>query len=114
MERELSAFATRNNTDKWAIVVDGQYGLFATKDEAVKVYNLVGGADGSDGLADTPFGSCNILPPNSRPNWLPQFQAEMEAEELDITDYTPIDITSYIIDHWATWGVSLYRPEVIA
>lgn len=87
----ISMFATQNDTDQWAVTVDGLFGLFTTETKAQDAYNATGGHDGSDGLADTPFGSSQLLAPGYTPyDWRGDDMTETRLSErraIDICDY---------------------------
>jgi len=111
MTTKIKMFGTCNDTDKWAVCVDGYFGLFADKVSAERVYDMIGGTDGSDGLADTAFGSCCILSPGYRPNigeW-EQWQGGMDYISLhraiSIEDYivkTPIRLNYKVLPQTST------------
>jgi len=91
---EVNTFATRNDTDKWVVIVDGKFGLFASKEEAERAYNSIPGGECSDSLANIPFHSADILPPNHTP----KYQAGYEPPQgiSKISEHQPIDIKNYI------------------
>lgn len=93
--RKIKMFATHNDTDKYAVCVDGYFGLFDTEAEAKRVWDMIGGTSGSDGLADTAFGSASFL----RPGHVVKFYDESEPDGgFDrISDHQPIDIKGYIV-----------------
>lgn len=94
---KISMFATANPTDKWAVCVDGMYGLYDDEAEALTVYNTTGGYDGDDGAAGTPFGSAQFLPPHYVP--INRLTGEpMVKTRLSITG--AIDIKEYIKQEW--------------
>jgi hypothetical protein len=91
---KISMFATSNDTDRWAVCVDGYFGLFAGQPEAERVYSLIGGHEGDDGLADTAFGSAQLLPPGHVAKfiggWIPESGISL------ISEHRAIDIDGYI------------------
>jgi hypothetical protein len=95
--KKINEFATHNDTDMWAVCVDGFFGLFADKAEAQKVYESVGGDEGDDGLAETCFGSACLLPPH----YVCKFYDGTEPKGgFDrISAHRPIDIAGYIKKH---------------
>jgi len=88
---KIEMFATENDTDLWAVAVDGFFGLFKTKTEADKVYSLIGGTDDDSGdqLAETAFGAAQQIPPRYKP----------KNAKCKISDFTPINIKDYITKH---------------
>lgn len=90
---KIPTFATENDTDFWVVVVDDFFGIFKTKNEAKDVYEMIGGEDGDDGLAETPFGASQLMPPRYKPKNVLDKNWEPEAK---ISDFKPIDIKSYI------------------
>jgi len=92
--KKIRMFATANDTDKWAVCVDGFFGLFDDKTAAVKVYNLIGGESNED-LGDTAFGSCQILPPGAR-MWKVECTNPWNPEDDRISEHRAINIEDYI------------------
>ena len=94
MKTEIKIFATHNSTAKWAIVVDERIGLYDSQAEADRVYTMIGGDNGSDGLSGTPFGSCQLIPPRHECNGC------SHASHSDIADFVAqaSDIESYVAD----------------
>lgn len=94
----IPMFATANDTDQYAVCVDGRFGLFTTKEEAVRVYQLASPITGEG--YDTHFGSCEFLPPHTRPMMDLGLAAKL-GEDPDMTkacisELRSIDIESYI------------------
>lgn len=92
---KISMFSTDNDTDKYAVCVDGYFELFETSEEANRVYELTGGVDGEDGASGTPFGSVSLLPPhNDATNIFGQ------PAESKISSFSPIKMEKYIRTGW--------------
>jgi len=89
----VSTYAINNNTDKWAVIVDGYFGLFDSKEKANMVWDMIGGSDDEDGLAETPFGDAELLPPYYPKN---KSRSDINGAITYISDYKPIDIENYI------------------
>jgi hypothetical protein len=90
----LPMFGTENDTNKWAVAVDGYFGLFDDKATAEKVYQSIGGYDGADGLAGTGFSSAQILPPHYKPVYIGGWEPSGGIAKL--SEYRAIDIADYI------------------
>lgn len=84
--KKIQPFATYNDSDKWVIIVDNYFGYFDNEEKANEIYNLVGGTEESDGLAETLFCNCEILPPNYCP----------KNYKVKCSDCIAIDIVNYI------------------
>lgn len=82
-------FLTTNDTPSWAIAVDGFFGLFDDQIEALAVWSAIGGVQGSDGLAETAFGSAQILRPGE----------SRKTDKANLSAYQPIDISNYVKRH---------------
>lgn len=91
---ELLIFASHNSTDQYAILIDDRLGLYDSREEAHRVYRLIGGTDygDDDGLAETPFGACQLIPPRHR------CAGCMHDEHSDIADHVAdaTDVEAYI------------------
>jgi len=95
MKTTVKTFASENDTSMWAVVVDNFFGLFASKPEADAAYSSIGGEEGSDGLAETPFFAAEILAPGFTPHFAGDWQPEGGVSLL--SSALPIDISGYII-----------------
>lgn len=97
-ETDISMFAIHNDTDKWAVIVDGRIGLYDSEAEAEKIYDMVGGDPNvvGDELSETPFGASQILRPG--------FKCEncYHEEHDNLSDYENMagDLASYIEAEW--------------
>lgn len=87
-----SAFCTANSTNKYAVVIDGYFGLFDTLEQADDAWGETGG-EGGDDCGDTPFGYCELLPPNI--NQTRDYLGNITTN-ADLADFTPIDIKRFI------------------
>ena len=83
---QIPMFATANDTDQWAVAVDGFYELFQSEEEARAVYKSLGASPGENGLDDTPFGSAQIL----HPRW------RVTSKLSLLSDYEPENLRAYI------------------
>lgn len=86
----IPMFATCNDTDRFAVCVDGRFGLFSSREDAERVYALIGGRDEEGELEETPFGSAALLPPGGGGN---RTRAVLSA-------FAPVDIEAYIRLSW--------------
>ena len=85
---QLSAFATDNPTDKWAIVIDGVFG-YVTKAQAKEFLDTIG----KRCIDDTVFGSWKVLPPGHRCDYI---NGTRESHGVvSCADFQPIDIIDY-------------------
>lgn len=91
---KINMFGTNNDTDKYVVAVDGYFGVFDNKKDAEKAYNMIGGYEGSDGLAETPFGSAQFMPPKFTMKYRQGFEPR-EGMDL-ISKHKPINIVTYI------------------
>ena len=93
---DVQIFATHNSTNRHAVLIDGRFGLFDDLAEAERVYDLIGGDDGSDGLAETPFGSCQLVPAGY------QCKGCYHDSHTDIADHVDqaSDVEGYIFAAW--------------
>jgi hypothetical protein len=101
-------FATHNDTDKWAVCVDGFFGLVETEEEAMALDRDIlrgSSAPETDELCETPFGSAAVL----RPGYVARFfdGSEPEGGFDRISAHDPIDIADYISKNWTR---SFMRP----
>lgn len=87
----IPIFASQNDTDYFAVCVDSRFGLFPTREEAERVYALIGGYDGDDGLAETPFGSAMLIPPDG---------GCRNSTRDKLSAFAPVDIEAYIRLSW--------------
>lgn len=110
MKTRIPMFATANDTDQWAVCVDGYFGLFATQAEAQRVYGLICAA--GQHFDDTAFGSCQLLHPGYRPlNGLSATLGEpQDMTEAVLSQRRAIDIEGYILKRPARQARQ-YRPE---
>ncbi len=100
-----------NNTNMWAVIVDGRFNLFKTKAEATAVWDSVGRGPVSDELSETPFGSANLLPPGYEPNSEQIKWAENEGIAIGkLSDYRTIDIANYVKQR-PVRAIRSYKPE---
>ncbi len=95
---KIKMFGTHNDTDKWVVAVDGWFGLFSTLKQANTAYDIVGGDEGSDGLAETPFGSAQIMPPHHIIKFRDGYAPDGGFDY--ISKHKPIDIVGYIRKQW--------------
>ncbi len=88
-------FGTENDTDKWAILVDGYFELFNTEEEASKMWEALG--LNVRYAEDTLFGSFDILKPGFVPtyinDWVPpsgidKLSGKKETNLLDYKKYS--------------------------
>lgn len=75
--KTIKMFATNNSTAKWAVCVDGIFGLFDTKEKAESVYALIGNS-----IDDSPFGSCQMLPPGHVCKYINGWQPEGGCDDV--------------------------------
>lgn len=103
-------FATSNDTDKWAVCVDGFFGLFKNKSEAENAYSEIGGCDGSDGLAETPFESAELLAPNTHIKEEPWGGWKCHTK---LSEKVEINILDYIKKGWSKSYPNRLRHEEV-
>ena len=89
-EDRIPMFATRNDTDQFAVCVDGRFGLFPSREDAERVYALIGGRNEEGELEETPFGSAVLLPPGGGGN----------RTRANLSEFAPVDIEAYIRSSW--------------
>lgn len=98
--RKVPAFTTRNDTAQWAVIIDGLFALYPTREQAMAVYDAIGGQDSDDGLADTAFGSAQLLPPGYLPrNQLLPGSPSMATAKLSDTLSHQADLANYVRVH---------------
>ena len=83
----MKMFKTYNNTKKWAVCVDGKYGLVETEKEADVLWELV--MKNEYHFDNTPFGSFQIIAPMTEPT---------ATHTIPLSDFTAINIEQYILD----------------
>lgn len=96
MKNKVRIFATENDTNFFAVIVDGFFGLFATKGEADAAYANISRKQHFD---DSPFGSCEFLPPMTIPKYVGGYMPEGGLDKL--SDHKAIDIANYIARSWS-------------
>lgn len=94
---KIPMFATANNTNKWAVCVDGKFGLFDNKEEADKCYET---ATKENDISDSPFGSMQLIGPGYRP--INMLAGGEDMTRAYLSDFEPIDIEKYITNKWAS------------
>jgi len=104
---KIPMFATANNTQKWALCIDGHFGLFESKESAESLF--LNALPEGEYIDNTAFGSIDILPPGFRPK---NNLAKLLGEPDDMTrallsEYTPIDVANYIRKH----NSKIYLPD---
>lgn len=63
MNNKVEMFVTVNDTNKWAVIVDGYYQLFDSQAQAEAIYGKLV----PDGIESSNFGSIQLLPPHYAP-----------------------------------------------
>ena len=87
----ISVFFTNNDTRHWAVAVDGMFGLYATKADAQRVFDLTGGQE--DDLGGTPFREVHLMPPG----WSSRSSSD------SLSAHTAVNIEQYIVQHMTWW-----------
>lgn len=95
MKNKVRVFATENDTNFFAVIVDGFFGLFATKGEADAAYANISRKHHFD---DSPFGSCEFLPPMTILKYVGGYMPESGLDK--ISAHKAIDISNYIEKSW--------------
>ncbi len=88
-EGKVQMFATENDTDKWAVLVDGYFELFDTQSAALGMWTALGLQEEAE---DTVFGSFNLLEPGFSPRYRdgytpPSIDKLSEYEESNLLVY---------------------------
>lgn len=80
-------FATINDTNKWAVAIDGYYQLFDSKNDADNFYE----SSIPEYIEDSCFGSAMILPPQ----YIPKF-IDGTIPTCRLSDCHPINLVDYV------------------
>lgn len=78
---KVQIFATKNDTGKTAVILDGYFQLFDMPDYAEVIYQEA--CKGEDSIENTPFGAIELLPP-------------MTGEGDNLSEYTQTDLFYYM------------------
>jgi hypothetical protein len=104
-EKKIGIFAIHNDSSQWAIIVDNRLGLYddipCEVDHVKKIWAAIGGASGEDGLANTPFGSAQLIPPHTRCEKCYHDEHDSISQHVADADYRRLE--DYIITAWADW-----------
>ena len=122
-EKKIGIFAIHNDSSQWAIIVDNRLGLYddipCEADHVKKIWAAIGGASGEDGLANTPFGSAQLIPPHTRCEKCCHDEHDSISQHVADADYRRLE--DYIITAWAdrerkvTFGplMSVISPSIL-
>lgn len=85
--KRIPMFATKNDTDKWALAIDGVFGFCKSQQHAYQLFETIGE------IGESPFGCCQVLPPHYCPiNGI----TNQPMDEAKLSDYDSIDIDLYL------------------
>lgn len=90
-----------NDTDRYAVVVDGYLGLYATHREAASVYASVVPPDQI--IDDTCHGTCALLPPG---------KGVQDSDSINISACQAIDLIDYLAKRPARFHRHFDRTEI--
>jgi len=104
MKTDIKIFAVHNDTNLWAIICDGRIGLFGGRDDAQAIWRAIGGSRvQSDELADTPFGSAQMLPPHHACSGCRHVDHSLLSDYAEFANTD--DLQRYVDDQWASWNI---------
>lgn len=91
----IPMFSTANDTELFAVAVDGKFGFFSSREQAALVYDSI--CSPGQHFDDSCFGACQLLPPGYRPiNGLAGPGEPNEMTEALLSEHRAIDIADYI------------------
>lgn len=95
MDTQIPMFATANDTVNFAVAVDGKFGFFSSREQALLAYDSICSPD--QHFDDSCFGACQLLPPGYRPiNGLAKPGESREMTRALLSEHRAIDIADYI------------------